>query len=840
MKPFLEALKDEIIVCDGAVGTFLMAQGLSHGTPSEEWNLSHPQKVEEMHKLYLEAGARIITTNSFNANRARLAQWKLDLQRVNRRAVELALRASEGRAWVFGSIGPLGEFLIPLGRLSFEEAQSIFKEQIVCLVEAGVHGLILETFSDIKELKALLTVVREVCDLPVIAQMSFGSDGRSVTGSSPEAACICISALRADVIGANCGTGPEDMVTVIKRLAPLTSRPLIAQPNAGIPELKNGSAFYSAFPQHMAECAVKLVEAGASIVGSCCGSTPDHTRAISNAVSGMKPRVRIAEKGVRISSRTNWVIAGPSRPFVMIGERINPSRRPELSSELKQGVTRFLRDEAVLQAEKGARCLDVNVSIAQTDEVALMAAVAEAIDRTSDLPIFVDSSNPDAVEEALKRLPGRCVINSVSEERRKMSVLLPMARNYGCAIVALAVGEKGVAEDCRSKIEVLENILGEAEKFGLTKEDILFDPAVVTLAASGEDIRETLEAVRIIHERGWATVLGVSNVSHGMPERSLLNASFLAMAMEAGLDAAFLNPLDERIRETILASSALVRDDKLGRKFATSFAYRPKDVSLSKPAGLSHPEEQSRGQICEQSGRREHEQDVTTSTGTPEPAGGRGGPQSSSRGMPTAEEALKRSLVEGERDEALEAAERVLAEGKTVTQLIEGIVVPAMREIGEKFERGELFLPHLVLAGEAAQGIFTALSSRQQVSRSFRGKIVIATVEGDVHDIGKNLVSMMLRTHGYEVIDLGKSVPCEEVAAKAQELKADIVAMSALLTTTMPRMEDVAQLLVQKGIRARTLVGGAPVNEAFAKTIGAGYAPNAVEAVRKADELMAL
>jgi 5-methyltetrahydrofolate--homocysteine methyltransferase len=836
VKPFLETLKDEIVVSDGAIGTFLMAEGLSPGAPSEEWNLSHPEKVEEMHKLYVKAGARIITTNSFNANRARLAQWKLDLQRVNHRAVELALKASDGRAWVFGSIGPLGEFILPLGKLSFEEAQDIYKEQIICLVEAGVYGLILETFSDIKELKALLTVVHEVCDLPVIAQMSFGADGRSVTGSPPEAACICISALRADVLGAICGTRPEDMVTLIERLARLTSCPLIAQPNAGIPELKDGRAFYSTLPQHMAECAVKLVEAGASIVGSCCGSTPDHTRAISNAVAGMNPRVRTSEKGVRISSRTNWVIAGPARPFVMIGERINPSRRPELSNELKQGVTRLLRDEAVRQTENGAQCLDVNVSIAQTDEVVLMAMAADALEKATELPIFVDSLNPIAIEEALKRLPGRCVINSVPQEKRKLDALLSMARRYGCAIVALAVGEKGVAEDCRSKIEVLESILREAEKHGLGKEDIFFDPAVVTLAAGGEDIRETLEAVRIIHERGWTSIVGVSNVSHGMPERSLLNASFLAMAMEAGLDAAFLNPLDERIRETILASSALVRDDKLGRRFATNFAYRPEDVSSNKATGLSPTEKQSHTEDYERRGCRWYEQNIATDRRTPKPSR----EESGLRGMLTAEEALKRGLVEGEKDEAIQAAERILAEGKSVTQLIEDILVPTMRKIGEKFEKGELFLPHLVLAGEAAQGIFAVLSSRQEVPRNFRGKVVIATVEGDVHDIGKNLVSMMLRTHGYEVIDLGKSVPCEEVVAKAQELGVNIVALSALLTTTMPRMRDVAELLVQKGIKAKALVGGAPVNEAFAKTIGAGYAPNAVEAVRKADELMGL
>ena len=520
----------------------------------------------------------------------------------------------------------------------------------------------------------------------------------------------------------------------------------------------------------------------------------------------------------------------------MIGERINPSRRPELSSELKHGATKLLRDEAVRQAERGAQCLDINVSIAQTNEVAVMGIAAGALEKATDLPVFVDSSNPDAIEEALKRLPGRCVINSVSNEKSKMDVLLSMARRYGCAVVALAVGEKGVAEDCRSKIELLESILREAEKHGLTGEDIFFDPAIVTLAAGGEDIRQTLDAVRIINERGWTSVLGVSNVSHGMPERGLLNASFLAMAMEAGLDAAFLNPLDDRIRETILASSALVRDDKLGRRFATNFAYRPEDVSSDTTDRSSRTDKQSAPEIQEGGGLPARGRGPTSTRSLSESSR----EDSSVTRVQTAEEALKRSLVEGEKEEAIEAAERVLAGGKSVTQFIEGILVPTMREIGEKFEKGELFLPHLVLAGEAAQGIFDVLSSRQEVSRSFRGKVVIATVEGDVHDIGKNLVAMMLRTHGYEVIDLGKSVPCAEVVATTGEAKADIVAMSALLTTTMPRMGEVVQLLSEKGIKARALVGGAPVNESFARSIGAGYADNAVEAVKKADELMGL
>jgi len=812
MKPFLETLRHEIVVCDGAVGTFLMEQGLSHGTPSEEWNLSRPEKVEEMHRLYLGAGARILTTNSFNGNRARLKQWKLDVEKVNSRAVELALKAAEGRAWVFGSVGPLGEFLAPLGKTSFEEAQDIFREQVVCLVKSGVDGLVLETFSDVKELKALLIAALDVCDLPIIAQMSFGCDGRSITGSSPEAACVCVSALGADVVGANCGSGPEDMVSVVEKFAQLTSRPLIAQPNAGLPELKNGRAVYSALPRNMAEVAVKLVEAGASIVGSCCGSNPDHTKAISDAISGLKPRPRKSPKGVCLSSRTNWVIAGPSRPFVMIGERINPSRRPEISSELKRGVTKLLRDEAVRQTEKGAQCLDVNVSVAQTDEASLMGLVAVALEKSTELPIFVDSTNPAVIEEALKRLPGRCVINSVTMEQGKMGVLLSMAKRYGCAFVALAVGEKGVAEDCASKIEVLEGILREAEKYSLTSSDIFFDPAVVTLAAGGEEVRQALDALRIIGERGWTSILGVSNVSHGMPERGLLNASFLAMAMEAGLDSAFLNPLDERIRDTILASSALVRDDRLGRRFATNFSHRRAERE-QRGEELEGPESEAAKERVERPG----------------PAGTK---------MFRAHEDLKRSLMEGEKDEAIKISEDLLAGSAGVSEFIEGILVPTMRQIGEKFEKGELFLPHLVLAGEAARGIFEILSSRQEFSRSLRGKIVIATVEGDVHDIGKNIVSMMLRTHGYEVIDLGKSVPTDLVVRTTGETGADIVALSALLTTTMPRMRDVVQLLSRNGIKAATLIGGAPVDEGFARTIGAGYAANAIDAVKKADELM--
>ncbi|KPJ61017.1 MAG: hypothetical protein AMJ46_03260 [Latescibacteria bacterium DG_63] len=812
MRSFLEALEKEIIVADGAMGTLLMAQGLSSGTPPEEWNLSHPEKVREAHRAYLEAGARILTTNTLNANRIRSSEWKLNVLEINRKAVQIALGVSDDRAWVFGSVGTLGEFMTPLGELSLEEVRDAFREQVSCLVEAGVQGLILETISDIKEMRALLMVVREVCGLPVIAQMSFSADGRTVTGSPPESVCISISALRPNVIGANCGAGLDDMLKVIQKFAPLTTLPIVAQPNAGIPFLEGDRPVFPATPEEMAESAINLTEAGASVIGSCCGSTPEHTKAISKALVGRKRRVRDVETGVKLSSRTRWVVAGDSRPFVVIGERINPSRRQTLSSELSRGITKLLRREASQQVEKGARCLDLNVSIPDTNETSVMAAASIALEKTSDVPVFVDSLEPEAIEAALRSLPGRSVINSVPCQSKRMDALLPMAARYGSALVALAVDEKGVAGDSAAKIDMLERILRQAERYGLGTDDIFFDPAVHTLAVGEDHVRETLEALRILHERGWTSVLGVSNVSHGMPKRSLLNASFLAMAMEAGLDAAFLNPFEERIRETVLASSALARDDKLGKRFSVTFASVTDEETF--PGGAA---------FAERGAPRSIEQ-VTEDTLPQE--------------ILSPEIALSRSLIEGEKDEAAKAVELLLRQGMSVTQIIEGILVPTMRGIGERFERGELFLPHIVLSAEAAHGIFTVLASQQKAMPEARGTVVIATVEGDVHDIGKNLVSMMLSTHGYEVIDLGKSVSAKDIVKKAQETRAHIVALSALLTTTMPRMREVIELLRKANARARVLVGGAPLSADFAKRIGAVYSPNAVEAVRTADELV--
>ncbi len=824
MQSFLEAVKEGVIVSDGAMGTLLMDHGLSPGTPPEEWNLSHPDKILEVHRSYLESGARILTTNTLNANRVRLSSWRLDVKEINAKAARIALEAAEDRAWVFGSVGSLGEFISPLGELSFDEAQDAFREQILSLVEAGVQGLMLETISDIKEMRALLTVARETCALPVIAQMSFGSDGRTVTGSPPEAACISISALGADVVGVNCGAGLDDALSVIKTFASLTSLPLIAQPNAGIPRLEGERAVFPAGPDEMAESAVRLVEAGVSIVGSCCGSTPEHTRAISEAVAGKRPVPRDVARGVKLSSRARWVIAGDGRPFVMIGERINPSRRRGLSRELSQGATGLLRREASEQVEKGAQCLDLNVSVPDTDEIALMAIASEALEKASDAPVFVDSSEPRAVEVALRSLPGRCVVNSVPCQMSKMDVLLPMAVGQGAAIVALAVGEKGVAERSSEKIEMLEKILVEAEKHGLGMDDIFFDPAIHTLAVGGEHVRETLEALRVLHRKGWTSVLGVSNVSHGMPGRSLLNASFLAMAMEAGLDAAFLNPFDERMRETILASSALARDDKLGKRFSVAFASSPEmKASPVKKSGAGEESLESHPAGAEAGVAPEY-----TLLSEELPAREAAGP----------EVTLRQSLVQGEKEEAAKAARLLLSAGTSVTRLIENILVPTMRVIGERFEKGELFLPHIVLSAEAAQEVFGVLLSEQKTLPSARGTVVIATVEGDVHDIGKNLVSMMLTTHGYEVIDLGKSVPAADIVDKARETDAHIVALSALLTTTMPRMREVTELLSKARAGAKVLVGGAPVSADFAEKIGAAYSPNAVEAVRKADELV--
>lgn len=797
MKPFVEALRDEIVVVDGATGSFLMEKGLRPGSPPEEWNLSHPEKIQDMHRLYLKAGARLITANTFNATRLRLSEWKLDPAEVNRRGVEAALKAADGKAWVFGSVGPLGKFIAPLGELSFDDARAAYLEQIRFLAAAGVQGLIVETISDLKEMRAVLTAAREVFDGPVIAQMTFGADGRTVTGSPPETVASVVPALRVAAAGANCGLGPELMLGVIRRFAALTALPLIAQPNAGVPALKNGRPVYPASADEMAGHAVKFVEAGCALVGSCCGSTPDHTRAIAARVSGMKPVPRRRENGVRISSRTGWVVVGAPRPFVVVGERINPSGKPGLSAELKKGSMRLLREEAIGQTGRGAHCLDLNVCVPDTDEVGLMSAAAQAVEKVADVPVFIDSLNARAVEQALKTLPGRCVINSVPAQKKRLELLLPLAAKYGCAIVALALGETGIAEGAKARLELMETVLREAEKFGLTEDDVLFDPTILTVSTGGAHVRETLEALRLVRERGWASVLGVSNVSFGMPQRSLLNASLLGMAMAQGLDAAFLNPHDERVREALLAASALVREDVTGKRFASAFS-----AAAETPKRL---------------------EEAATEPGARRPA--------------TPAEALEQALTQGEKEDAVKAAELLLKAGESVTQVIEEHLVPVMRGIGEQFEKGEIFLPHIVMSAEAAQGIFTLLASRQKGVTGLRGKIVIATVEGDVHDIGKNLVAMMLRTHGFEVIDLGKSVPCEEIAGKAAEVGADIVAMSALLTTTMPRMEDVAKLLRERKLSSRVLIGGAPVSREYAARIGATYAPNAVEAVKSADAL---
>jgi 5-methyltetrahydrofolate--homocysteine methyltransferase len=811
MKSFLQAVRKEIIVADGAMGTLLMEQGLPPGAPPEEWNLSRPDRIRDVHVAYIAAGARIITTNTINANRVRLSRWDLDTATVNSKAAKIALEASENKAWVFGSVGPLGEFIAPLGKLSFEEARDVFREQINCLRDAGVHGLIFETISDIKEMRALIMAARDVCSLPLIAQMSFSADGRTVTGSPPESVCVSIAALGANVVGANCGAGLADMLGVIEKFAPLTSLPIVAQPNAGIPELENDRPVFPATPGEMADNAIRLVGAGASIVGGCCGSTPEHIKEISEALVGRRPEPRDTEGGVKLSSRTSWVVAGESRPFVVIGERINPSRRPKLSGELSRGITKILRDEASQQVEKGAQCLDLNVSVPDTDEAALMAVASQALEKASDVPVFVDSSIPEAIETALRSLPGRCVINSIPCQGSKMDVLLPLAARFGCAVVALAVGEKGVAELAAQKVEMLELILRKAEQHGLAKDDIFFDPAIQTLAVGSGHVSETLQALRILSERGWTSVLGVSNVSHGMPGRSLLNASFLAMAMEAGLDAAFLSPFDGRVMETVKASSALARDDELGKKFSVTFSRFSDEESEGDAAPARSAEVQ--GMANEETG--------------PPPGKGVG-----------SETVLRQSLLQGEREEAVKAAESLLSEGVGVERLIEEILVPTMRVIGERFEKGELFLPHIVLSAEAAQGIFGVLLARQETLPRARGRVVIATVEGDVHDIGKNLVSMMLSTHGYEVTDLGKSVPAAYIVEKAVETGADIVALSALLTTTMPRMKEVIDLLQKADTGARVLVGGAPVSVDFAEKIGAVYSPNAVEAVRTADRLV--
>lgn len=776
---FHQRLQNEVLILDGAMGTLLQPHFLP-GACLEMANLEHPEFVEKIYHAYQEAGADIVSTNTFGANRIKLAHFGLEkkVQEINIASARLARKSLPPPTWIAGVIGPTGKLVEPLGDLLFDQAYEVFREQALALAQGGADCILLETFSDIREIKAAVMAVRDHTSLPIMASMTFEPDYRTFTGTDPVTAATVLMALDVDAIGVNCSMGPEPMLEILGQYALSTPLPLFVEPNAGLPQWEGGKIRYEIHPVDMAQYALRFWELGAAVMGTCCGSSPEHTRAIKETLGNRKPVSRSISIPFRISSRVQTVAIGEGLPFCVIGERINPTHREDLIQALRSRNLQKIRNEALRQIQEGAKVIDVNVGVPGLDQSQIFPLVIRFLSEGVSSPLAIDSTSPEAIELALREIPGKALVNSVNGDPTSMHQILPLAKRYGAGVVCLAIDEKGIPQTAEERIQILRRILEEGTRLGIPKSDFIADPVTLTVSAEQKRAEETLHTIRRIKtELGFPTVLGLSNISFGLPERSLLNATFLAMAMAHGLDAAILNPGDTRVMDTIRAGSVLTVRDPDSKEFI-----RTHRVSKSK----SKP--------------------------SPKPSEG-------------IEEKIAHAILSGDREGIKPLINLALEQGLSAEMINTSFLIPAIREIGDLYEKKIIFLPQMILAAETMQKALEILSPYFEKSENGKkGKVIICTVKGDIHDIGKNIVALFLKNQGIDVMDLGKDVPCEVIVQKAIETRTDVVALSALMTTTMIEMPKVIQALRKFGARAKVIVGGAVVTEEYARQIGAdGY-----------------
>ena len=821
----------DFLVQDGAMGTLLQERGLTaHGELPDLLNLHDPDAVVDIHAGYVRAGAEMITTNTFGANVHKL-EGRATVADVYRAAAANARAA--GARYVAGGLGPIGVLLEPLGTLPFEAAYQIFAEQVRAVVEAGCDIVLIETMTDLREAKAAVLAAKDFSDLPIFASMTFGEDGRTFLGTPPGVAAAVLSSLGAHVVGVNCSLGPKELEPVARELVRCARCPVVVRPNAGLPHVVEGRTVYDVEPAEFAAVMERIMEAGASVVGGCCGTNPAFTAELAALVAGRTPVPRTPPSAFTVTSAQEAVELSEGRAnAVVIGERINPTGKPKLKAALRAGDYDYLVGEAVAQQEAGAAILDVNVGLPELDEPAVLAAAVGRLQATVTAPLQVDSSDPAAIEAAVRGYAGKPLVNSVNGKRENLDAVLPVVARYGCAVVGLMLDEDGIPPTAEGRLAVAERIVAAAEAHGIPRCDVAIDCLVMAAATNQDEVREILRAVRLVKEfLGVRTVLGVSNVSFGLPQRGLVNATFLAAALAAGLDLPILNPLNARCRDTVEAWRVLNGQDRGAAAYVERYAGAPDPYAV-------------RGAYEAPGGGAD--------AGAAAPDGGRSpvaGPDGAA-GMPVppaladaAEEvrAMERLILTGRATPMAAATERLL-EGHDALDVIDGVFIPALDAVGERFERGEFFLPQLMASAEAVKAGFDVVRSRQgEAAPTDDGKaIVLATVQGDIHDIGKNIVRMLLENYGYRVIDLGRDVAPERVVQAAREHGARLVGLSALMTTTVKAMEQTIALLHEQVPGTAVFVGGAVLTADYACEIGADYyGKDAAEAARIAERFFA-
>lgn len=788
--------KDDVVFFDGSMGTRLQSLGLAPGACPEEINRSRPEMVLTVHREYVEAGAQVILTNTFGANRKKLGAYGLEKEVVDLtvRAVQLARKACGDRAVVALSLGPTGAFVEPVGSMSFTEIRDIFAETVKAARGAGADLVVVETMSDIQEVRAAAVAVRDA-GLPLVVTMTFEEDSRTVLGTPPEVAAAVAGALGAVMMGANCSLGPRELFPIAETLVRESTMPVLVQPNAGLPHLDGGTTVFPTGPGEFAAEAERFVALGVRGIGGCCGTTPDHIRALRSSLKNRRPSAVLPGGGTVLASRVTALHCGPGFPLRLVGERINPTGKKKLSNELSAGATDIVREEASGQVAAGADLLDINVGVPGLVEAELLPKVVGLVQNVVGCPLVIDSADPAALEAALHRTPGKPLLNSVNGKEESLERILPLARRYGAAVLGLPLDRKGVPETAPARLALVRRILEAAEGFGLRREDLIIDGLTLAAGADQRQPTEILDTIRRVRdELGLTTILGVSNISFGLPARAVMNASFLSMAVAAGLDMAIVNPYDE-----ILTGSARASDVLLGRD-AGAKRY------LSLVGGDS----------------------TVSTTGA-----------GSERGR-SLEEKIGEAVVTGDRGAIAALVEQALDSGMKPMTISNQLLIPALEEVGDRYGKKVFFLPQVIGAAEAAKAAFEVLKERAPLEEGpEKEPVLLATVEGDIHDIGKNIVSTLLENHGYRLIDLGTNAGPARIVDAARKHRPRAIGLSALMTTTLPAMEATIAALREAGIDAPVVVGGAVVTEEYARRIGAtAYASDALDAVRVVKRLI--
>ena len=772
-----EYIKDNILIFDGAMGTMLQKNGLQMGENPEIFGFNNPDILINIHKAYLEAGANVVTTNTFGANELKLDKLGYTVEEIVDNAISVAKKAIDNvdkskPRYIALDIGPIGEMLEPMGTLSFDRAYEIFKRQAVQGEKSGANIIIIETMMDLYEAKAAVLAVKENTNLPVFCTMTFDEDGRSFTGCTPESMVATIGGLGVDAIGVNCSLGPKQLLPIVKKITKMATIPVIVQANAGLPNIIDEQAYYDIDEKEFYSGVVEFINSGARIIGGCCGTNPNFIKYISDNIKDIELHKTEVDYKCVVCSPSKFIEI--DKPTVM-GERLNPTGRKSLKEALKNENIDYIIKLALEQINAGAEILNVNVGLPDIDEKTVMPKVIREIQGIIDTPLQIDSSNIEALEQGLRYYNGRTIVNSVNGKEDSLEKILPIVKKYGSALVGLALDDKGIPETAEGRFEIAKKIVTRAQSYGIRKEDIFIDCLSLTVSAQQSEAMETIKAIKLVKEKlGVKTILGVSNISFGIPSRKHINNTYLNLALGAGLDLAIINPNEEGMVEAIDAFKVINNVDKGCIKYIDKYGNVSKDLTKLK-----------------------------------------------SNTELTLEEVVERGLKEEARDKTIE-----LLKENDANIILDEILIPSLDNVGKKYDSGEIFLPQLIQCAETVKASLNIIKEKllqENTNNISKGKIIVATVKGDIHDIGKNIVKIMLENYGYEVIDLGKDVPIEKVVQKSKELDIKLVGLSALMTTTVKSMEDTIKALRYNNIDAKIFVGGAVLTEEYAKNIGADY-----------------